>query len=155
MAKVGGSLVFNPVLSPRARLVLDGEPGPARFSPVRSPGSQLDPPAAEADGGATDGDGSLWSRDSVRSIVALGSAGSILSIGSAGSVLSIGSAGSILSIGSAGSILSIGSIGSVASIGSAFSVGALGGFACRPGRAVETAAGVLAVAALFAAAIRT
>ena len=34
-------------------------------------------------------------------------------------------------------------------------VGALGGFACRPGRAVETAAGVLAVAALFAAAIRT
>lgn len=60
---------------------------------------------------------SLVSVGSIFSILSMRSAGSILSIGSIGSLLSIGSAGSILSIGSAGSILSIGSAGGILRIG--------------------------------------
>ncbi len=137
--------------------MLDSGPDPVQFNPVLSPRSRVEPPTSED---AAGGDGSLWSRNAVNSIVSMGSAGSILSIGSAGSVLSIGSAGSILSIGSAGSILSIGSagsvlsigsIGSVASVGSGFSVGALGGWRERRGRVAKIGAGVLAVAAVLAA----
>ena len=120
-------------------------PGTIIFNPVLSPGSRLEPPAKVGTRPAGSDGGSIGSLDSI------GSAGSVLSLGSAGSILSIGSVGSVLSIGSMGSVLSIGSIGSVASIGSGFSIGAFGGWCERRGAVVETAASVLAIAALLAA----
>ena len=92
--------------------------------------------------GSTRSWGSLWSHRSLLSALSSLSAlsvGSFASLASAGSVGSIASAGSVLSIGSAGSVLSVGAAGGFCSIGARTVV--------RP----ETAATVLAAAALLSA----
>jgi hypothetical protein len=105
--------------------------------------------------------GSSRSMFSVYSSRSFGAVASLASAFSVGSLASVGSAGSLLSIGSAGSILSIGSSGSILSIGSAGSFLSLGG---RPTRRVEPVredaavrqlTGMMALAAIAAAATDT